>query len=457
MSDESFESAIPVTAPRSLPANEDTERRLLSTLMMGASGVQSSVAAGLVAEAFFSHKHAFLFKAICVAATSGLGTGAFQVFRVATGLEGGTPDVAELSNIAGLESTSLRRSQFTEDVLALWQQRRLIEALDEARRQASAKAQNWTDLWERVQPHIQAANETSTCLTATRDIGAMVSDARTLIREPNVGSLPGPFSSWDRISKPLRAKQLAVLAGRPGTGKTAIALQYVTETMRGGKHVAMFSLEMAGDELLHRMAHQISRSTDKDALLRALEEIDTKFLHLHEARDHSSLAQIEARTKLLASTYPLGLVVVDYLGLVRPPKTMVRENREQQVAAMSRTFKLLAGQLPCPLLLLCQLNRESEKDKRKPFLSDLRESGAIEQDADCVWFLWEAPTDGPMDSESERAEVHLIQAKRRNGQPNVFMRLSFHRPTLTFTPIIANGFDGRVAERTDEASRRFPT
>jgi replicative DNA helicase len=110
--------------------------------------------------------------------------------------------------------------------------------------------------------------------------------------------------------------------------------------------------------------------------------------------------------------------------------------REQQVAEMSRRLKQLAGMIGCPVIVVAQLNRESEKDERRPKLSDLRESGAIEQDSDRVWFLWQDPKTVLPGSEDARAiEIMLIQSKCRGGPPNVAARMHFNRPVFTFSQI----------------------
>jgi replicative DNA helicase len=158
-------------------------------------------------------------------------------------------------------------------------------------------------------------------------------------------------------------------------------------------------------------------------------------LHIYEAEDARTIAQIEATCRLLAASAGLGAVVVDYLQLVAPPADTKREIREQQVAAMSRRFKLLAGAIACPVFLLCQLNRESEKEDRRPRLSDLRESGAIEQDADRVWFLYRpkpAPNQSPVGEDASEIDVALYQAKCRNGPGGIEAVLRFNRPTFNF-------------------------
>ncbi len=160
-------------------------------------------------------------------------------------------------------------------------------------------------------------------------------------------------------------------------------------------------------------------------------------LRIFEAEDAGSIAEIEAQCRLLAAAPSgIGCVVVDYLQLVTPPADTKREPREQQVAAMSRRFKLMARAIRCPVFLIAQLNRESERDQRRPRLSDLRESGSIEQDADRVWFLYRPqPRAGdPLPSEDvSEIEVALYQAKCRNGPAGIEAVLKFNRPLFSFT------------------------
>jgi replicative DNA helicase len=132
----------------------------------------------------------------------------------------------------------------------------------------------------------------------------------------------------------------------------------------------------------------------------------------------------------------LALIVIDYLQLIEP--TDRKASREQQVSQISRRIKQLAGTIGAPVLVLTQLNRESEKDDRRPRLSDLRESGAIEQDSDRVWLLWDQPDiNAPKRSADDDAiDISLIQAKCRSGPANLVTKLRFDRPCFRFTQII---------------------
>jgi replicative DNA helicase len=293
--------------------------------------------------------------------------------------------------------------------------------------------------YEAVQPHLRAAMEAGH-QAEVRDLRAIAKAAIFDLKAEKAKGAPGPFAEWDRRAGTLLPGDLAVLAARPGGGKTALALQHVFACVRSGRRAAVFSLEMSGEQLCQRLARQcIGSHATESELAEWLEQELPRWeglLHILDGKAASTLSQIEARSRLLAGRRdaPLGLVVVDYLQLITPPRETLRENRERQVANMSRALKLLAGELRVPVLLLSQLNREVEKEDRQPRLTDLRESGSIEQDADAVWFL-HPDKSGPQISDADSEPVTLFQAKRRNGPANKAIGLMFQRRAVRFVPV----------------------
>lgn len=300
----------------------------------------------------------------------------------------------------------------------------------------SPGAGDLADRLDQIMPHLRAAQEAGT-VADVRDLATIAGAAASELEAEGVPGIPGPFPSWDRAAGALRPGELCVLAARPGNGKTSLALQHAAACVRAGKRCVIFSLEMTGEALCQWLARQrcgvAASRRDLAAWIRANLKPE-RGLTIYDGQAGSSLGQIEARSRLHAA-HPagLGLIVVDYLQLVGPPPETKRDIRERQVAATSRALKLLALELRTPILLCAQLNRESELEDRRPRLTDLRESGAIEQDADAVWFLTQ-DTSGPQISDADRIAVILWQAKRRNGPPGVGIRLSFHRPAVLFSP-----------------------
>lgn len=427
------------TEPHHNPA---LERSLLSCCLYGVDEVLACTRDGLIAEAFWDSSNRKLWGALVLCAIEDRSTAIEVIWRRLAGLTGdGIPLSADqLARLYDLEPTTLRRQALLADVLGLWRQRRLVGALRAATEAASANAPHWLDVWEATEPHLRAAQQTAD--QSTEDTLASMADrAAQLIEHGDTRrTVATGIDLWDREAGCPRAGELIVIAARPGLGKTALALQISLRSTESAGTTAFFSLEMSGDELVARMAaHRAGRPGCFDSKLRAQEARrigGIRNLTLLDGRHANTIAQIEARCRLMAS-HPAGIrmIVIDYLQLVAPPADLRRESRERQVAEMSRRFKLLALALDCPVLLLAQLNRESEKEQRRPRMSDLRESGAIEQDADRLWFLYQEAKDSDPQQSEDAAEipVRLYQAKCRNGTPGIVASLRFMRPTFTFS------------------------
>lgn len=218
--------------------------------------------------------------------------------------------------------------------------------------------------------------------------------------------------------------QLIVVGGRPSMGKSTVAADTIRyASVRGGKRTVMFTLEMSRREVLQRLAAAEAQVNITNIRERKVSPVELERL-VHAGTRISgapltiddqagcTLERIRSRLRTAVRSGPLGIVIVDYLQLMTGPKS---DNREQQVAALSRGLKLLAMEFETPLMLLSQLNRESEKrTDKKPGLSDLRESGAVEQDSDVVILVHRPDFYEP---EGPRAgEADLIIAKNRAGQ-----------------------------------------
>ena len=427
------------------PNNPEIERRCLSTLLFDAADVRKAVAAGLTAGDFYLPRNSLIFQGICGCAADGP-VDPVAVWRAVNGLAGEAVTLADVLGIGQAEGSSLWCAKLTQDVIALSRQRKTLVLLTEAQAEAAKPAADWLEIWERVHPFIGKMQEIG-AVAPPRTTAVMLAEAAEQVKNPLAGACPGPFHSVDLKFGPVRAGDYVVLAARPSLGKTALGLEFAAAAAKVGKHAAIFSLEMRGPSLFIRLARQAARTVEQTHVLAALENLPRGLLHIHEADGGSTLAQIEARIRLLNSTYPLGIVIVDYLGLVELESGGNRyQSREREVATISRTLKNLAAALPCPLLLLHQINRQSEIHDRRPILSDLRESGAIEQDADVVWFLHEDKSATPA-GVGGATSVKWIQAKSRNGVRNVFCSMNFDGPIFKFTHEIQNN-----NERTDIAT-----
>lgn len=279
-------------------------------------------------------------------------------------------------------------------------------------------------------------------------MGAIMRDALHGIR---VRPVLTPFPSLDRITGGLFSDELIVLAGRPGTGKTAMAGNVVMASMFAGRKVGMFSLEMSAAALVQRMA-AAAQGIDAQAFRHGkYNQSDVAALKRFEmvvgrlAKEHGNPLRIcdapridpdmiRAECRTWKRKGGLDLVVIDYLQLIQPYATRKESTREREVAEITRALKQLAIEVAVPILLLAQLNRavEARKDQT-PILSDLRESGSIEQDADQVWFLtpWNAAQ-----NDVDMVSVRLSVAKSRSSATGS-VPLEYHRRHLRFQEVAA--------------------
>jgi len=245
--------------------------------------------------------------------------------------------------------------------------------------------------------------------------------------------LPTGFPDLDRLlNGGLRAGTFTILAARPSLGKTSLAGCIAMNAARNGNTVLFCSLEQSSTELVERMLVSISGldSTDLQSAGPKLTEAQNKLAGwpiVIDDRPGQTVQQIAATARLQLRQRHLKLLIVDYLTLIKPEDP--RAIREQQVSAMSRALKSIAKELEIPVLCLAQLNRQIEsRDDKRPRLSDLRESGAIEQDADIVAFLHRPQA---YNSDDSPGEATLIVAKHRNGKTGN-VRLTWSAQTLTF-------------------------
>ena len=252
------------------------------------------------------------------------------------------------------------------------------------------------------------------------------------------------FADLDALTTGLQRSDLVIIAARPSIGKTSLALNVAEHAaVRDGRSVAIFSLEMSKEQLVLRLLSSVANIDSQRLRTGFLEEMDFTRLApamnaLAEAAiyidDTPNISTMELRTKArrLQAEAGLDLVVVDYLQLMQSSVTNRDANRVQEVSEISRGLKALARELQVPVVALSQLSRQPEmRESKEPRLSDLRESGSIEQDADLVMFLWREKERGSDDAETDGEVVTLKLAKHRNG-PTGEVRLWFKKRQTRF-------------------------
>jgi len=247
------------------------------------------------------------------------------------------------------------------------------------------------------------------------------------------------FTDFDRMTTGMHGGEMIVVAARPSMGKTSLAMNIVEHVvLKEGLPVGVFSLEMSADALVMRMLCSLAginlrdlrdgflQNRDFPRILDASGKLSKSGLHIDDSGGLSIL-QLKARARRMCQQHGIKLFVIDYMQLLHSTSRRGGENRQQEIAEISSGIKALAKELKVPIIVLSQLNRELEKDKsRKPRLSDLRESGAIEQDADLVGLLYKpgGVDDDSDEAESEAEQINLLIAKQRNG-PVGDVRLTF--------------------------------
>jgi replicative DNA helicase len=268
---------------------------------------------------------------------------------------------------------------------------------------------------------------------------------------PNdITGVPTGFYDLDRMTAGFQAGDLIVLAARPSMGKTALAINIAEHVaLNEGLPVAVFSMEMGAAQLAVRIVGSIGRIdqshlrtgklTDEEwpRLTEAIEKLRNISLHIDETAGLTS-SELRANARRLSRQCgKLGLIVVDYLQLMSG-STNDGENRATELGEISRGLKMLAKELQCPVIALSQLNRsvETRPDKR-PMMSDLRESGAIEQDADIIMFIYRDEY-YTKDACKEPGVAEVIIAKQRNG-PTGMVKLAFLKPITKFESLASGG------------------
>lgn len=365
--------------------------------------------------------------------------------------------LAYVSELAVTTPTSAHVSYYAQIIKRKSLLRHLIATSQGIIQTAMQENDDVTDILDQAESAIMSVSQENTT-GGFREIKQVLADAVQQIETASnndsmVTGLPTGFSELDRMTTGFHDDELIILAARPGVGKTAFALNIAENVGRNTpKSVAMFSLEMGADQLAQRMIASVGLIDSQHLRTGRLEEEEwgklvsaTGILGDTEIYIDDTpgikMSDIRAKSRRLAKEKGnLGLIVIDYLQLIEGPKS---ESRQQEVSAISRQLKKLAKELHVPVIALSQLSRsvEQRQDKR-PVLSDIRESGSIEQDADIVAFLYrddyyrdereDGDDEGEVTPEDDNGEVEVIIEKNRSGSRGT-IKLMFSKPYNRFS------------------------
>ena len=308
------------------------------------------------------------------------------------------------------------------------------------------------ELLDEVEKEILHVNE-SREQNEVKDVKKLVNDALVTIehffnRKGELSGIATGFTDLDKMTDGLHGGEMIIVAARPSMGKTSLAMNIAEHvSLELNLPVGVFSLEMSASSLILRMLCSLARVNMRSIRDGFMSESDFPKLMSASGRlagaklliDDTaglSILQLRARARRMHQQHGIKLFVVDYLQLLNSTARRAQENRQQEIADISSGIKALAKELKVPVLVLSQLNRELERDKsRKPRLSDLRESGAIEQDADLVGLLYKPSSgddeDGAATEEADGLRVNLLIAKQRNG-PTGDVNLTFLKSYTRF-------------------------
>ncbi len=417
------------------PQALEVEEAVLGAMLIEPSSVDTALEE-LTPSCFYDPRHRMIFEAMTELVNEHVSV---DIVTVSTKLRG-KGDLEAIGGpvaLAGLSEKVGAAAHIEYYVRILKQkniQRELITASYQILKEAYDDSVNVDLLIDEAQSRIYGAIQSSV-KNDVKEVGSVINEAmREVEKNQNVSGLsgvPSGFPSLDRVTRGWQRSDLIILAARPSVGKTAFALNLARNAaVDYHMPVAVFSLEMSALQLVMRlMTTESGLSADKLKGGSKLDpwdwqQLETRLASLSKAPlyidDTPSIPLMEFRTKIkrLVKSKGVRLVIVDYLQLMQGPAEL-RGMREQEVAAISRTLKATAKELDVPIIALSQLSRDAVKrtgGSGKPQLSDLRESGSIEQDADMVIFIHRPDYVGLGETPDGKETTQIIIAKHRNGE-----------------------------------------
>lgn len=422
------------------PQNIEAERNLLGGLLME-DGALLKVVDILEPEYFYKEAHGIIYAAILDLFER---NEPHDIVTVHNHLKskrlldkvGGAVYLAELTDTLPLGPNIVHYAKIIRDKAIL---RRLIEKTSEILNHCFEEAGDVDEILEAAETSIFEVTQTKIRQNFAPLSSVLCSTVEKVERLYNrkelITGVPTGFIELDKMTAGLQPSDLIIIAGRPSMGKTALALNIAQHAaLHHGIPVAIFSLEMASEQLVLRMlsseakvdAHKLRTGflPDKDwpRITAAADTLSDAPIFIDET-PAITVTDMRAKARRLKMENGLGLVLVDYLQLMR--SRAGAERREQEISEISRSLKAMAKELQVPVVALSQLNRNVEaRPNKRPQMSDLRESGAIEQDADLIAFIYRDEVYNKSEDNPNKGIAEIIVAKQRNG-PTGTVKLAF--------------------------------
>ncbi len=437
---------------KTVPHNIDAEQSVLGSMFLTKKALQKSLE-GLISEDFYLDSHQKIFEAIKTVSDEGKAVDHTTVIEELTKRNwlqqvGGIEYIVEMIN-------SVPTTANIDDYINIVSEKSLLRKLIDEATSIVKESYNVKDIGDFLFTAQKKIADVSQGLKtaefkAIQDVLVKTqSDLEKLAtKKGDITGIPTGFYDFDKITSGFHPNQLLIIAARPGMGKTAFALNMATNiAIQSKKSVAIFNMEMGAEQLATRMLSSVGQVEGSKLKTGNLENSDWKKINEAVSRlsntrlfidDNAgqTVADIRAKCRRLKnSPQGLDIVIIDYLTLIQSAGkgNTYGQNRQQEVSDISRALKTMAMELEIPVIALSQLSRGIEQRKDKPVLSDLRESGAIEQDADMVAFIH--CTEEEKTKEDRLTE--LVIRKHRNG-PLKDIPLIFQTSISKFVSVVNN-------------------
>ena len=418
---------------RTPPQNVDAEKALLGAIILKPD-VMHDISVTVYPESFYADKHSSIFSAIQQIFSKG---DPIDLVSVVTKLKemsqldrvGGATYITELIETVPAAGNA---AYYAEQVQSKSSLRGLIHAADDIAEIGYGDPESVDEAMDQAEKKIFLATQ-SPSAQKFRPIGTALAEAwerfEHLTENPqDKRGIPSGFHALDNVLAGFQKSDLIILAARPSMGKTTFALDIARgAALQHGASVGFFSLEMSDQQLVDRMlaaesgvdswklrTGRLSDDGEYEKLQAAMEKLSKAPIHIIDQAD-MNIVKMKSAARRLKNEYGLDMLIVDYLQLMSPTLSKGSDNMVQQITEISRSLKILAKELDIPVIALSQLSRAVEQRGGKPRLSDLRDSGSIEQDADVVMFIHREDKMN-RDKEAERPNIaEIMVEKHRNG------------------------------------------
>jgi len=444
-----------ITSPRIPPQDTETERALLGALMLNQNAMYE-VADVVAVDSFYTGRHRTIYDAMLSLHSKGE---PIDVVTVSGKLKqrkllaevGGAAYLSELVSAAASPGSARHYAEIVQTKFVL---RSLIDAAAKIHELGFEEDKDIAITLDQAQSAVFSVSQTP-MLRSFRTIKDELTEAWERLEhlqkhETTLRGISTGFTQLDNLLAGLQKSDLILLAARPSMGKTALALDIARKTAtKHGTSVGIFSLEMSSQQLVDRMlaaqagVDSWKLRTGRIRTDEEFERLQTGLGVLSEApiyiddKPSSTVLQMRSVARRLKVERDLGLVIIDYLQLITPSYARATDSMVQQVTEISRSLKAMARELDVPVLALSQLSRAVEQRRGRPRLSDLRDSGSLEQDSDVVMFIHR---EDKMNDNSDRPGIaEILIEKHRNG-PTGKIELRFDEQRTTFLSIDKSDF-----------------